>query len=76
MGHTLALGRSGSVIMAQVLTLPIMVPVLVYFNLLFDNFKNGIYDEHIILLGILVISLIPVSLVFTLCAIKLAVEHD
>ncbi|GAT76861.1 heme exporter protein B, partial [Ehrlichia ruminantium] len=75
-GHALALGKNGGVIIAQVLTLPIMIPVLIYFNLLFDHFKGGIYDEYIMLLGILVISVIPVSLVFILCAIKLAVEHD
>ncbi|KYW93683.1 heme exporter protein CcmB [Ehrlichia ruminantium] len=75
-GHALALGKNGGVIIAQVLTLPIMIPVLIYFNLLFDHFKGGVYDEYIMLLGILVISVIPVSLVFILYAIRLAVEHD
>ncbi|CAH57754.1 heme exporter protein CcmB [Ehrlichia ruminantium] len=75
-GHALALGKNGGVIIAQVLTLPIMIPILIYFNLLFDHFKGGVYDEYIMLLGILVISVIPVSLVFILYAIRLAVEHD
>ncbi|CAI27486.1 Heme exporter protein B [Ehrlichia ruminantium str. Gardel] len=75
-GHALALGKNGGVIIAQVLTLPIMIPVLIYFNLLFDHFKGGVYDEYIMLLGILVISVIPVSLIFILYAIRLAVEHD
>ncbi|QGR02133.1 heme ABC transporter permease CcmB [Ehrlichia ruminantium] len=75
-GHALALGKSGSIIIAQILTLPVMIPVLIYFNVLFDHFKSNVYDENVMLLGILVISLIPVSLIFILCSIRLAVEHD
>ncbi|MGN7618891.1 MAG: heme exporter protein CcmB [Ehrlichia sp.] len=75
-GHALVLGESGGVVIAQILTLPIMIPVLVYFSLLFDNFRNSVYEENIIFLSLLVISLIPLSVIFILFAIKLAVEHD
>ena len=75
-GHALVLGESGGVVMAQILTLPVMIPVLIYFSLLFDNFRNGVYQENMFFLCLLVISLIPISLIFILFAIKLAVEHD
>ncbi|WDM85371.1 heme exporter protein CcmB [Ehrlichia sp. JZT12] len=75
-GHALVLGESGGIIIAQILTLPVMVPVLVYFILLFNGFRTGIYEENIIFLSLLIISLIPISIVFILFAIRLAVEHD
>ena len=75
-GHALVLGESGGIVIAQILTLPVMIPVLVYFSLLFNSFRIGIYEENIMFLSLLIISLIPISVVFILFAIKLAVEHD
>ncbi|QXK92292.1 heme exporter protein CcmB [Neoehrlichia mikurensis] len=75
-GHALILGKSGGTTIAQILILPIIIPILIYFNLLFYNLKNKVYDDYTMLLGVIVISLIPVSIFFVFCAIKLAIEQD
>ncbi|AAZ68088.1 heme exporter protein CcmB [Ehrlichia canis] len=75
-GDTLVLGRGYGVIIAQILTLPIMIPVLIYFSLLFESLRNGLYEENLMLLGLLIASLIPLSIIFVSFSIKLAVEHD
>ena len=75
-GDTLVLGKGYGVIIAQILTLPIMIPVLIYFSLLFESLRNGLYEENLMLLGLLIASLIPLSIIFVSFSIKLAVEHD
>ncbi|CEI85111.1 heme ABC transporter permease CcmB [Ehrlichia minasensis] len=75
-GDTLVLGKGHGVIIAQILTLPITIPVLIYFSLLFESLRNGLYEENLMLLGLLIASLIPLSIIFVSFSIKLAVEHD
>ncbi|WP_395878304.1 heme exporter protein CcmB [Ehrlichia muris] len=75
-GDTLVLGKSAGVIIAQILTLPIMIPVLVYFSLVFDGLRNGLYGADLMLLGLIIVGLIPISVMFVSFAIRLAVEHD
>ena len=75
-GNTLVLGKSVGVIIAQILTLPIIIPVLVYFSLVFDGLRNGLYEANLMLLGLIVVGLIPISVIFVSFAIKLAVEYD
>ncbi|KJV69340.1 heme exporter protein CcmB [Candidatus Neoehrlichia procyonis] len=75
-GHALTLGKRGGTTIAQILVFPIIVPILIYFNLLFYSLKVKMYDSYTILLGIVIVSLIPVSMFFIFYAIKLAIEQD
>ena len=78
-GHTLVLGGEGGLVIAQLLTFPIVIPVVIYFDLLLQMFGGGDSTAHLyimVLLGIGMICLIPISILFVLSAIKLAVEQN
>ncbi|KJV64071.1 putative membrane protein [Anaplasma phagocytophilum str. ApMUC09] len=76
-GHALVLGGEGGLVIAQVLIFPIVVPVVVYFNLLLQALKGVVfYTYTMTLLGVGMMCLIPISIFFVLSAIKLAVEQN
>ena len=77
-GHALVLGSERGLVMAQVLIFPVVVPVAVYFNLLFISWtQSGVFGYYSVgLLGAGMIALIPISIFFILSAIKLAVEQN
>ncbi|ABD44861.1 ccmB family protein [Ehrlichia chaffeensis str. Heartland] len=75
-GEALVLGRGSGIIIAQILTLPIMIPVLVYFSLVFDSIINGVYRENLMLLGLIIAGVVPISVIFVSFAIRVAVEYD
>ncbi|MFV9839187.1 MAG: heme exporter protein CcmB [Aaplasma endosymbiont of Hyalomma asiaticum] len=78
-GHTLVLGGEGGLVIAQLLTFPIVIPIAIYFDLLLQMFGGAVSSAHLylmILLGVGMICLIPISVLFVLSAIKLAVEQN
>ncbi|MGN7661597.1 MAG: heme exporter protein CcmB [Anaplasma sp.] len=74
-GHALVLGGTGGLITAQILIFPMMVPVVVCLNLFLRDYMCFAF-KTIILLGMGMLCLIPVSVIFVLSAVRLAVEQD
>ncbi|MGN7678451.1 MAG: heme exporter protein CcmB [Anaplasma sp.] len=74
-GHALVLGGTGGLITAQILVFPMIVPVVVCLNLFLRDYMC-FACKTVVLLGIGMLCLIPVSVVFVLSAVRLAVEQD
>ncbi|ACZ48916.1 cytochrome c-type biogenesis protein/heme exporter protein [Anaplasma centrale str. Israel] len=75
-GHSLVLGGEGKLITAQILVFPIIVPVVICSHLCLESMVDSTFTRATVLLGAGVLCLIPVSVLFTLAAVRLAVEKD
>ncbi|MDB1135782.1 heme exporter protein CcmB [Candidatus Anaplasma sp. TIGMIC] len=78
-GHTLVLGGEGGLVIAQLLIFPIVVPVVIYFHIFLQALQNieAAPNGYImVLLGMGIMCLIPISIFFVSYAIKLALEQN
>ncbi|MEH0831776.1 heme exporter protein CcmB [Anaplasma bovis] len=78
-GHTLVLGGEKGLVVAQVLTFPVLVSVVICFNLMLQLLRDAAAPSQaftVLVLGASMLCLVPLSIFFVISAVKLAVEQN
>lgn len=76
-GHALTIGRNGTIAVAQLLIMPLLIPTILCMNYAFNTVINEqLLLKNCLLFGTLIACSAPISIMASSFAIRLAVEQD